>query len=98
MTSDDELRARCEALERALGQVNGVVRVKLGLTENMGSLLNLLVTAPRVSDQMIRDLGIATGGKVAVYRLRAQMRPHGMTIESRRGVGYWLTPEVKQQL
>lgn len=69
------------------------------LSEVLAQLLRLLLTENRVTQQMIEhDYRLSTDAKVAIHRLRRRLKPHNIRIETLRGDGYWLEPEMKQQI
>jgi hypothetical protein len=65
----------------------------------LNKLLGCLLATPNVTSDMITvRLGIATDAKVAIHRLRDVLKPHGIPIQGRRGVGYWLEPADKEKV
>lgn len=69
------------------------------LSDVLAQLLRLLLTETRVTQQMIEhDYRLSTDAKVAIHRLRRRLKPHNIRIETLRGDGYWLEPQMKQQI
>ena len=67
------------------------------LSEVLAKLLQLLMTEPRVTQQMIEhDHRLSTDAKVAIHRLRRRLKPYNIRIETLRGDGYWLENPMKQ--
>lgn len=101
MTDEDVagLQARIAELETALSLKSETITSRYKLTPAMSSLLGLLVELPIVHDETICDhLKIAANAKVAIYRLRRQLEPHNITVHSRRGSGWYLDDETKNQI
>lgn len=94
-----EAQVRIADLEAALGMSDNEPGVALRLLPQSGRLLACLLNTPNVTSEMISvRLGIASDARVAVHRLRQELKPYGLTIESRRGLGYWLSPEAKEKV
>lgn len=100
--SDDEiqnLRDRIAALESALKLKNETITSRYKLTPAMSSLFGLLVELPIVDDSLIKSqLKLAADAKVAIYRLRRQLADYGIEIHSRRGSGWFLDSDTKEQI
>lgn len=95
----DQLRARVRDLELALGQGDAKLAAAFRLTPVLNNLFGLLLSLQTVTPEMIRQrLEIAPDAKVAIHRLRAQLKPWAIEIESRRNVGYWLSAETKAKI
>jgi hypothetical protein len=93
------LQARIVELEAALRLKSETLTSRYKLTPAMGSLLGLLVELPIVHDETICGrLKIAANAKVAIYRLRRQLGPSNITVHSRRGSGWYLDEETKNQI
>jgi hypothetical protein len=83
----------------ALRQDDQKLLVTFKLPPGPNNLLGLLLSVEMVTPEMIeRRLEIATESKVAVHRLRKYLEPYDIKIESRRHLGYWLTPETKARI
>jgi hypothetical protein len=94
-----QLKARIEDLEHALHQKELTIATAYHLPPNMSNLLGLLLALPVVNTEMIcQRLHIATDAKVAIYRLRKELRPYGIDVLSRRGYGYWLDETAKETI
>jgi hypothetical protein len=99
MPDTDILKARIRDLELALGQGNANLAVTFRLTPVLNNLMGLLVAMPVVTPEMIcQRLGIAPDAKVAVFRLREHIAPWGLTIHSKRNVGYWIDSADKMKI
>lgn len=93
------LKARVRDLEAVLKQNDPSLMMAFRLTPAASDLFGLLLSVPYVTTEMIRQrLEIATDGKVAVHRLRQQLKPWNIVIQSRRSLGYWLDPATKEQV
>lgn len=69
------------------------LRIKLGLSPVSAQLLNQLL------DQQVVTAGDNEDAhRVAMHRLRANLEPHGITIQSRRTLGYWLADGDKAKI
>lgn len=98
--------SRIADLEKALGLNDDNLGVAFRLSTSLCSLLGCLLSTPNVTPEMITlRLNIATDAKVAIHRLRAVLKDHGIirpdgtsVIQSRRGLGYWLAPEDKDKI
>jgi hypothetical protein len=95
----EQLHARIRELEDALGQHNKSLAVTFKLSKGLGNLLGVLMAQHSVTAQTIhQQLEIATDAKVAIHRLRHQMKPYGIEINARRGIGYWLDEATKARV
>lgn len=91
--------ARVADLETALEQSNANLAVTFRLPPALNKLLGLLISLPNVTSEMVHQrLEIATDAKVAVHRLRRYMSPHGIQINSRRNLGYWIENADKAKI
>lgn len=94
-----EANTRIVELEGVLGLSNDNLGVAFRLSTTLNKLLGCLLATPNVTpDTIVARLKIATDAKVAVHRLREVLKPYGITIQSRRGLGYWLEPEDKEKI
>jgi hypothetical protein len=109
MQHDDEktrLQTRVRDLEIALGQKSEVLLATFRLPPVMNNLFGLLLSVPSVTEEIVRQrLEIAPNAKVAVHRLRKQLKKFcetnnldPITIHSRRNVGYWLEDADKLRI
>jgi hypothetical protein len=95
----ETLQAKISDLKAALKQDDYELLIKFNLTPALNNLLGLLMALDLVTPEMVEQrLEIATAAKVAIHRLRALLKPYGIKIESRRHLGYWLTPETKARI
>lgn len=93
------LRARVAELEATLKLKNADLRARYKLTPAMNSILGLMLELPMVNDELLQErLGLAADAKVAVFRLRKQLEPHGIKIQCRRGSGWFLDDLTKDRI
>lgn len=93
------LRKRVGDLEGTLGISSPRYAVPLNLTPMQDKIMGLLMTQDVVSGEVFQNkLGITTDSRVAMYYLRERLAKHGIEVQSRRKVGYWLTPEAKERV
>src|SRR6185312_5258074 len=93
------LRERIRDLEAALGQNDAGIANTFRLTPTMTNLLGLLLALPTVNAEIIgQRLGIDSDAKVAIHRLRQELKPWDVAIQSKRMLGYWLDPGTKQRV
>lgn len=102
------LKARIHDLETTLGLEADHLGVYFELPKSLASLLGVLMARPNVTNDMVQQrLELATDTKVAMHRLRVQLTPFherlGIAkgeeiIQSRRGLGYWIAPELKAKI
>jgi len=112
LTIIDELREEVRQLRAALSPPVNPFYGKLGLTPQLAALLHAFYVhndmPPIRLDAVIsqrawsryRDEPAASParGRVAVCKLRAALRPHGVEIDLVRGMGYRLDPANKAKL
>lgn len=79
--------------------------VTFRLPEQRSRILDLLLSRPTVSCAQIERLKIANHSKVAINRLRSDLKQFcaqsalaPLTIHSRRAVGYWLDADTKARI
>ncbi len=72
------------------------VQKQFGLTPSMAKLLIMLLEKETVPAEDIVSAGIAKSAKVIVHRLRSSLPD--IKVESRIGVGYWISPEHRKEL
>jgi DNA-binding response OmpR family regulator len=108
----DELREEVRQLRAALSPPVNPFYGKLGLTPQLAALLNAFylhgdmpqvrldaVISQHTWGRRCDDPAVSpTRGRVAVCKLRAALRPHGVEIDLVRGMGYRLDPANKAKL
>lgn len=95
----ETLREKVRNLEAALGQRNDKLAYTFKLTPAQTSLLGLLLALPSVNADTITDrLGIVTDVKVAIHRLRNELKTWDIAIQSKRNLGYWLDEGAKGRI
>lgn len=72
------------------------MRLRLGLSPITAQIVELLLVYEVVTTEMLAKL--SENPRLAIKRLRANLQPFGVTIQSRRTLGYWLTDEDKDKL
>jgi len=72
------------------------LRQTFGLSATLGEVLYLLLTEDLVTNADI--LEHATNARVAIYRLRAILKPMDLDIRMRRELGYWLNDDDKKAI
>jgi hypothetical protein len=96
---NEELRAKIRDMEKALGIKDQDVLLTFKLNPSLNSIFGLLLHQKLVTAEMIEQrLRLATEAKVAVHRLRQALKPWSIEVESRRNIGYWLSPETKARI
>jgi hypothetical protein len=102
MTHEEEiatLKARVRELEALLNQSHRSIESVFRLPPALSKLMGLLLAMPQVTEKNIcEQLDIATVGKVAIWRLRQVLQPHGIEIKSKRTVGWWFDDETKDRI
>jgi D-ribose pyranose/furanose isomerase RbsD len=100
MKPDEELsflRAKVAELENKSKVTDIDLALIYGLPPVLERLLRMLMNSPRVTNEMIEErLDLKTLPKVAVFRLRKYMQQHGINVQSKRHLGYWLDPKDKE--
>jgi len=72
---------------------------KFDLPTSLAKLLLLLAKNENVTNGDIESTGkITKEAKGAVWRLRRSVAVHGITVRSRRDVGYWLEDEDRAKV
>jgi hypothetical protein len=75
------------------------LRMKLGLSPTSGQLLSQLLSQQVVVTGDDDSNGVVENAhRVAMHRLRLGLEPHGVSIQSRKKLGYWLTSEDKAKI
>ena len=95
-----EKDARIADLEAVLGlHEDSRLEVAFSLSPAISKLLHCLLKTPNVTPEMITSrLGIATDSKVAIHRLRGALKPFGIEVQGKRGLGYWIEAEDKERI
>src|SRR6478735_6868563 len=71
-----------------------VLGIVFDLSPAQASVLSALARGTvATSDELLKFASIKTQLKVVVSRTRAKLRTHGIDINSRIGVGYWIDKE-----
>lgn len=70
-----------------------IMRIRLGVSPASAKLLNQMLDREYLA-QKDTDMS-ETGLAVEMHRLRSRLEERSITVQSRRGVGYWLTPDDK---
>jgi DNA-binding response OmpR family regulator len=79
--------------------IDAKLRTTFKLSTQEASILGLLLATDVVSSDLICErLNVATEVRVAIHRLRKTLATHQVEIESKRHLGYWLTPEMKDRI
>ena len=96
----EELQGRIRDLENDLGNIDHLgLCTAFGLSSKQGKLLALLISRPAITGEMIEErYQLASDAKVAIHRLRKKLLPHNIAVSARYGVGYALSPEMKDHL
>lgn len=69
------------------------------MTPALASLLSMLMTSQTVTKEDIeKDGRVATNIRVAMCRLRKELQPYDVIIQSRRFIGYWLSSADKRKV
>jgi hypothetical protein len=93
------LETRVRDLEAVLNQSNAELKAAFLLPPKLCDLLGLLLAVPVVTSEMVQNrLNITTDSKIMVWRLRQHMEPFGVSIRSKRSVGYWLDADTKMKI
>lgn len=75
------------------------LQVKLMLSRSMAKIVKLLFDDGRISTNAIEnEHKIVLDAKVMMHKIRRRLAPHGITIHSRRDVGYWMDDASKAAL
>lgn len=95
----EELEAKVREYEKVLGVKDDYLLLTFKLSPSLHSIFGLLLSQKLVTKDMIEHrLTIASEAKVAVHRLRLELKDWGIKIESKRNLGYWLSPETKEKV
>lgn len=91
------LRERVQKLERIIG-ITYSIRSRLRLTKQQDALVNLLVSVPMVTTDMVTELQLSDDVKMAMYRLRSHLANFGLPLLVRRGTGWYFDDETKAKI
>lgn len=73
------------------------MRIKLGVSPASAGLLNELLAKQVVTnDDLKESVGDVPRARVAMQRLRVSLDAHGISLQSRRSLGYWLDDADKE--
>ena len=99
MITHSQLAHRVVALERLLNLNDTSIQNTFHLTPACSNLLGLLLYSAvpfKLEDDY--TLGGVVNPRATVARLRRQVQPYGIEIHTRRGHGYFITPDTKQRI
>lgn len=95
----DALKARIAELENALQLKDVSLQNILKLSGAMNWLVNMLLTVPALAPETIsKASGLLSDPKMLVYRTNRRLAAHGVSIKSRRDVGYFFDEADRQKL
>jgi hypothetical protein len=93
------LEGRIRDLEATIKQNDTTLASTFRLTPQLSNLLGLLLSLPVVDSELVRQrLEVSCDAKVAKHRLKQALRPYGIEIHGKRGLGYWLTDADKAKI
>jgi hypothetical protein len=93
------LKSRIRELETILNTSSKTIEASFRLSQALSKLLGLLMAMPCVSSDTITGrLKVATDSKVAIWRLRQELKPWDIEVQSKRGVGWWLDDATKERV
>lgn len=61
-------------------------------------VFRMLMAQPRVPSEVIAERLNVTTPKTAILRLRRALQKHGIEVQSKRHLGYWIEPADKKRL
>lgn len=75
------------------------LQLRYALSPALARILELLALNQAVTAQMICEgqENVRTA-KIAVHRLRSRLEKYNITVQSRRGLGYWLSHEDRERV
>lgn len=86
-------------MRRNLVDELNTLQMRYDLTTLTARILILLAENQAVSPNMIEvEHRLTKDSAVAVHRLRRRVAAHGITINYRRGVGYWLSTDDRKKV
>lgn len=75
------------------------LQMRYDLTPLLARMLRLLAENPAVTPAMIEvEHALTKDAPIAIHRLRRRLTPMGITVNFRRGVGYWIESEDRQRV
>ena len=75
------------------------IQLKYDLPTLLAKILLLMIEHRLVTATMIEaEYDLTRNGKVAIARLRKRLEGHSIDINSRRELGYWISPEKREEL
>lgn len=75
------------------------IQIKYNLSRSMAKALHLLMDRQHVKPSELKEeLETVLDAKMVIHKLRKKMKVFGISIQSRRDVGYWLDDSVKAAL
>jgi hypothetical protein len=93
------LEEQLRDLQYRLRQTDQSLLVTFKLPPQRMKLMALLLSLPIVTPEIIAQrLGIDIEVRVAMNRLRKDLEPFEIEIQSRRKLGYWFTEETKAKI
>lgn len=93
------LEEQLRDLQYRLRQTDQSLLVTFKLPPQRMKLMALLLSLPIVTPEIIAQrLGIDIEVRVAMNRLRKDLEPFEIEIQSRRRLGYWFTEETKAKI
>lgn len=100
MHTHSELAHRVAQLERLLNLNDATLQSVFHLTEQCSNLLGLLLNCGNVPLKLDGDAhyGGLVNPRPTVQRLREQLKPFGIEVHTRRGIGYFLAEEDKARI
>jgi len=97
-TEIETLRARIRELEDVLSHSNRAITATFRLPPALSQLMGLLLSLPHVNRKIITEqLGVASVAKVAIWRLREELKPFNIEIHSKRSLGWWIEEDDKRR-
>lgn len=103
MTPEEELeflRSRVNELELKQTELDATdFAFAFSLPPMLEKVFRLLMAQSRVTgEQISARLPQGAEAKCAVFRLRKSLKPFGVTVQSKRHIGYWIDPADKKRL
>jgi hypothetical protein len=93
------LKARVRQLMRALYQDEPRFGLLLNLPPTLANFFGLLMAKEFVSRDLVQyEMNVVADAQVAVWRMRERLLPLGITVHTKRGVGWYLDRETKQRV
>lgn len=93
------LKARVRQLEAALRQQDRRLEIVFGLTETLSNFFGLLLVKEYVSRDLAQyEMNVVADAQVTVWRLRQRLKPYGIVIHTRQGVGWYIDDETKRRV